>query len=192
MISEIVSVVSILIALVALLVTMWQTRENSRYSAAMNSSPIVAAIWSEWRSEEFREHMINVVNSVPETWPTGGIRDLASNYRDSAYAVIYYFNQVGTLVAFNLVSEELIIGVLGSWIMRTWRTLEPLIMREREIRSKAHTADAPPNFSDYYEHLVQRVLDLGGRDAMDNIQKRIGLRRLVRPIDSQTIPKLDV
>jgi hypothetical protein len=183
MISEIVNLTSIVIALAALWVAVWQTRENSRASAIMNSSPIAADIWPEWRSEEFREHMLTVVNSRPAPGvSTGWMKDLPSDYRTSAYAVIYYFNQVGTLVAFNLVSENLVVGVLGSWIVQTWRALEPVIIRERRHRADTYPPEAPANFSDYFEHLVQRVLDLGGREAMNTIQSQIGVKHLNTPL----------
>jgi len=110
------------------------------------------------------------------------MEDLPKDYRNSAYTIIYYFNQVGTLVAFGLISERLIIGVLGSWIMHTWRVLEPLILKERKHRANTYPPDIPSNFSDYYEHLVQRVLDLGGPGAMNLIQERIRLRHLSQPI----------
>jgi hypothetical protein len=183
MISEVVSLTSIIIALAALWVAIWQTRENSRVSAVMNSSPIAADIWSEWRSEKFRQHMLKVVNSKPlPDSDLGRMQDLPPDYRTSAYAVVYYFNQVGTLVAFGLVSENLVIGVLGSWIMQTWRALEPVIIRERRHRIDTYPADAPANFSDYFEHLVQRVLDLGGRGAMNVIQSQIGVKHLITPL----------
>lgn len=108
---------------------------------------------------------------------TGRMEDLSSDYRDSAYAVIYYFNQVGTLVAFGLVSENLVIGVLGSWIMQMWRALEPVIIEERRNRIDTYPADTPANFSDYFEHLVQRVLEVGGREAMDVMQNQIGVKQ---------------
>jgi hypothetical protein len=127
MISEVVSLTSIVIALAALWVAIWQTRESSRASAVINSSPIAADIWSEWRSEEFRQHMLKVVNSQPSPVSGAGrMEDLPPDYRTSAYAVIYYFNQVGTLAAFDLVNENLVVGVLGSWVMQTWRALEPV------------------------------------------------------------------
>jgi len=167
MTSEVISLISAVIAVAALLVAVWQTRQGSKSSAVMNSSPIAASIWSEWRSEEFRQHMLMVVGSPSVARDAQRMEDLPKDYRNSAYTVIYYFNQVGTLVAFGLISERLIIGVLGSWIMHTWRVLEPLILKERKHRANTYPPDIPSNFSDYYEHLVQRVLDLGGPGAMN-------------------------
>ena len=182
MTSEVISLISAVIAVTALLVAVWQTRQGSKSSAVMNSSPIAASIWSEWRSEEFRQHMLMVVGSPSVARDAQRMEDLPKDYRNSAYTVIYYFNQVGTLVAFGLISERLIIGVLGSWIMHTWRVLEPLILKERKHRANTYPPDIPSNFSDYYEHLVQRVLDLGGPGAMNLIQERIRLRLLCQPI----------
>jgi len=182
MTSEVISLISAVIAVTALLVAVWQTRQGSKSSAVMNSSPIAASIWSEWRSEEFRQHMLMVVGSPSVARDAQRMEDLPKDYRNSAYTVIYYFNQVGTLVAFGLISERLIIGVLGSWIMHTWRVLEPLILKERKHRANTYPPDIPSNFSDYYEHLVQRVLDLGGPGAMNLIQERIRLRHLSQPI----------
>jgi hypothetical protein len=182
MTSEVISLISAVIAVAALLVAVWQTRQGSKSSAVMNSSPIAASIWSEWRSEEFRQHMLMVVGSPSVARDAQRMEDLPKDYRNSAYTVIYYFNQVGTLVAFGLISERLIIGVLGSWIMHTWRVLEPLILKERKHRANTYPPDIPSNFSDYYEHLVQRVLDLGGPGAMNLIQERIRLRHLSQPI----------
>ena len=182
MTSEVISLISAVIAVTALLVAVWQTRQGSKSSAVMNSSPIAASIWSEWRSEEFRQHMLMVVGSPSVARDAQRMEDLPKDYRNSAYTIIYYFNQVGTLVAFGLISERLIIGVLGSWIMHTWRVLEPLILKERKHRANTYPPDIPSNFSDYYEHLVQRVLDLGGPGAMNLIQERIRLRHLSQPI----------
>jgi hypothetical protein len=189
MIPEIVSVISVLIASAALGIAVWQGRENSKSSAIMNSSPIAADIWAEWRSEDFRQHMLSVVADPEKAQKAGEIESLPRDYRQSAYAVIYYFNQVGTLVAFGLVSENLVIGVLGGWIMRTWRVLEPVIAKERERRVGIYPPDTPPNFSDYYEHLVQRVLDLGGSEAMNMIQGQIQLRHLSRPVTQVGLPE---
>lgn len=187
MISETISFVSIVIALAALGVAVWQTRENSRLQDVINSSPIVVDIWDRWQTESFRQDVLVVVNEAPQTWPQEGIKGLSPDYRRSAYSVIYFFNQVGTLVVFNLVSEDLIVGVLGSWIVQTWRVLEPLIIKERELRAETYSADTPANFSDYYEHLAQRVLDLGGREAMNVIQRRVGLRHLSNPLSKLPI-----
>jgi hypothetical protein len=103
-------------------------------------------------------------------------------YLEQAYRICYFFDYVGVLVSLDIISDELVISMMGTWIVQIWQVLEPFIERERKHRIDTYPPGVPPGFLVYFEHIVTRVLDLGGQRAAVQIQQRKGLRRLTRPL----------
>jgi hypothetical protein len=61
--TEVVSLISVVIALAAVYVAIWQVRENARNVAKSNSLPVLSQIARTWRSSEMRgtlrEHRVS-------------------------------------------------------------------------------------------------------------------------------------
>jgi hypothetical protein len=87
------------------------------------------------------------------------------------------------LVALGIISEDVVIGLMSTTIMRVWLAMWPMIESERNHRLQTYPLDVSPGFLVYYEHLVTRIYELGGRNASTAIQRRIGVRRLGRNIE---------
>jgi hypothetical protein len=178
----ITSIVSVVIALSALSVAAWQVRATARQWERQNALPIISEIFREWRSEEFRKHRSTVLLGCPVEPTDDGFEALPPDWRESAYTVSYFFDYLGTLVAFGLAGADLIIGVMGSQIMQVWRILEPAIFAERRHREQTYPSDTPPGFLSYYEGLVKRLIEMGGKESSTGIRKRLGVRSLESPL----------
>lgn len=184
--SNIVNLVSLFIALIAVGVAIWQVRASDRSSERSNALPIVSEIMHEWRSTQLRSDVAYILDHTPQGKGEEGFNSLPSRWRDRAYRVCYFFDYVGVLASLGIISDELVISIMGTRIVQVWQKLEPFIGQERQYRAKTYPPGVPPGFLVYFEHIVTRVLDLGGQRAAILIQQRMGLRRLTRPLAAGT------
>lgn len=182
--SNLVNLASLLIALTAVCVAVWQVRASSKNSELSNALPIVSEIMHEWRSSDFRSDVLYIIEHSPRDKRGKGFGSLSIRWRDRAYRVCYFFDYVGVLASLGIVSDELVISMMGTRIIQIWQVLEPYIERERQFRAETYPQGVPPGFLVYFEHIVTRILDLGGQQAAARIQQRTGLRRLARPMNT--------
>jgi len=178
MASEIISLISITIALVAVSVATWQARhtiQNARHSRFL---PVITEIMTQFRAQEFRESMLRLVETPAGGKYDHGFESLPKDLRDDAYRVCYLFDQVGIMVALGIISEDIVIGLAGTPAMRVWLAMTPAIESERAYRRRTYPADIPPGFLTYYEHLVARIYELGAAESASMIQRRIGIHHL--------------
>jgi hypothetical protein len=184
------SIVSVVIALSALSVTISQVRATGRQWQRQNALPIISEIFREWRSEQFREHRSAVLRGLPVEPTDNGFEAFPPEWRESAYTVSYFFDYLGTLVAFELARADLIIGVMGTQIMQVWRILEPAIHAERRHREQTYPSDTPSGFLSYFEGLVKKVIEMGGKESATGIRKRLGVPSLASPLETAQSQKI--
>jgi hypothetical protein len=180
--TNIVSLVSLFIALVAVCVAVWQVRASSRNDELSNELPIISEIMNEWRSTNFRSDVSYVLTRSPQTAKDGGFRALPARWREPAYRVGYFLDYIGVLTSLDIISDELVISMVGTQIIQIWRVLEPFIERERQYRRDTYPPGVPTGFLVYFEHIVARIIDLGGQQAAVLSQQRRGLRHLTQPL----------
>jgi hypothetical protein len=175
--SYIVSFISLAIALAAVWVSTWQVRQSSRATERSNALPVISELFREFRSSQFRDAVTYLLTSKPTTIGSSGFSSLPIEWRDRAYRVCYFFDYLGVLVTYNIITEDLVIGALGTRLVQVWQAIKPFIDMERQHRASSYPPGVPPGFLAYYEHLVQRTYELGGHEAAKRIHKRRGLRR---------------
>jgi hypothetical protein len=178
MVAETLSLISVIIAFAAILVTVWRAQRMARAEERMRSLSIISEAFGEWRSAEFREHksvLLSLVGTMP---PEGGFEALPRNVRESAYAWCYFCDYLGHLALYKIVPEELIIDFTGTQLPQLRGVLEPFIEKEREHRLKTLPEGIPPGFLGNYEHLVARIVARGGRTATDKIRETYSAQKL--------------
>jgi hypothetical protein len=180
--SNIVSLLSIVVAVVAVWVATWQVHASSKSAERSNALPVLSEIFGEWRSTEFRMSIKHLLSETPDDLGNEGFESLPTEWREHAYKVCYFLDYLGVLTTLGIIDEEVIISMMGTRLIQVWRVIEPYIMAEREFRLRAYPSDAPPGFLVYYEHLVRRTVDLGGHDAAMQIQRREGVQHLAKPL----------
>jgi hypothetical protein len=190
--SNILSLVSVTIAFIAVAVTTWQVRANARSAERSHTLPVISETFREFRSTEFRTRIAYVVTKIPATTRgTRGFSSLPRKWREDAYEVCYFFDYLGVLVRFGIIREELAISLWGTAIMQVWLSAEPLIFMERAYRRQTYPTGISPGFLVYYEDLVCHIMERGGRDAPRRIQQRSGLRQLDQPLNRLTVRPVD-
>ncbi|MGH3764651.1 MAG: DUF4760 domain-containing protein [Pseudonocardiaceae bacterium] len=177
--SNLFGAVSLIIALTAVAVAVWQVRAHLVAIEKSNSLPVASAAFNEFRSQKFRNHLFKVWRDAPSDVPEGGFEALAEKWRESAYEVAYFFEHLGILVAYDLVPEELIVGFSSNAVVRSWRTLEPFIQKEREHRKQGAYTGLSPNFVSHFEHLaaIASKIDSRGEHIDDVILRKLKIRK---------------
>lgn len=166
----------VVIALIAVVVAIWQVRASAIAAERSNSLPVTSDAFKEFRSREFQDHLRKVWNETPSSVPEGGFQSLPADWRDSAYEVAYFFEYLGVLVAYRLVPEDLIVDFSANLLARSWRALEPFIREERMHRQKAGISGTSSGFVTHFEHLVALTIDAKGKPIDGAIHERLKLR----------------
>jgi hypothetical protein len=63
--SNVISIVSVLIAAVAVCIATWQVRASARSAERSNALPVLSEFFAEWRSSEFRMSIGYLLNETP-------------------------------------------------------------------------------------------------------------------------------
>lgn len=174
--SQIVSLISILLALAAVCVAAWQVRVSTRSAEKTNALPIISEVFEQSRSPQFNVAIRRILSAKRKYFYRKNFDSLPRSYRRDAYQVCYFFDYLGTLVLYDIVAEDVIIGVLASRMVQVWVTMKPLILNERRYRASTYPQGAPRGFLVYYEHLIKLIEEGGGQDAARLAQERAGLR----------------
>jgi hypothetical protein len=176
--SQLISVVSLAVALAAVLISVWQVQVNINNERKQNSLPVMVDAWQQWRSPAFHAALLRLLSAKADELGRNRFEALPIELRKDAYGVCYFFDYLGTLVVFGIIDEEFVIGVMANRLMQVWAVMAELIGREREWRIQNYPSGTPTGFLVYYEHLVRRVLDLGGSEAAARIHRRKGVLKL--------------
>lgn len=184
--AQVISLLSVGIALAAVHVAVWQVRQSAKNVQKSNALPVLSEIAGDWRSSELRSHRDRLLQGTGVTPPPNGFQGLPPEFRDSAEQWCFFCEGLGLAIAADLVPEDFIISLMGTQIVEVWLALEPLIAKERHYRAHTLSSDIPAEFLPHYEHLVARIIECGGRDAGSRIRKRLGVRRLRRPLVGET------
>jgi hypothetical protein len=141
--SLVVSSGSVLIAMTALVLSVRQSRRQ-------NLLPIALDIFRESRSPEWSRARDWVITSlVTEHSPDQGVSGLPEPARQRVRQVVFFYDNLGVFVAYNVIGQDLAIGFHGVGLSEAWSVLEPYIRRERENRGMRYGV--------FYEDLVCRV-----------------------------------
>jgi hypothetical protein len=176
--TEVLSLISVVIALSAVLVAIFAARDNAHAAERSRVLPVISEALREWRSPEIIAHRRRLINLTGLTPPEGGFEELPAEIRESAYSWCYYCDTLGQLALYKIVPEEIIIGYIGTQLIQVWCIMEPFILKEREHRARTLPPGAPAAFLPYYEHLVCRIAERGGRRAGEDIRKSVSARQI--------------
>ncbi|SDL02023.1 DUF4760 domain-containing protein [Streptomyces indicus] len=166
--------VSVFIALVAVVATIWQGRRTTRLAEDALALPVVAETFREFRSQEFRDHVRRLL-AVPDEdlLRAEGFGALPTEVQQSAYQTCYFFEYLGVLTAHGMVRVEVVVGTMGTQLVQIWDKMQDCIIAERELRAGSLPAGAPSAFLPYFENLVREIQVRGGRDAAARIRDQL-------------------
>jgi len=153
--SILVSTLSLVVALLALTVTIWQARRTARLTRNAHQIQVIADVFREIRSAEFLEHYKCILDFPKSEKLEKGFESLDENRKKSAYAVCYFFEHLGVLVTRDLMPGDVLITTMRTLIVRSWDALECAIKAERTLRDTTYPPDAGRKFLPHFEDLCK-------------------------------------
>ncbi len=172
---QLISLASAALALATVCVAAWQVRASIKNVGKSNALPVIAEIFQEWRSDRFNSSLRRLLGIRNAYLMRKNFNALPRRLRRDAYEVCYFFDYLGTLVLHDIVSDDIVIGVMATRLVQVWTTMKPLILNEREHRLSHLPAGVPRGFLVYYEYLVKLVEAKGGENAARIAQQRAGV-----------------
>ncbi|WP_371567052.1 DUF4760 domain-containing protein [Streptomyces canus] len=98
-----------------------------------NYIPALLDLLSEFRKVEFHEKYNFVcVRLREEHSPELGLSGLPIEVKEIVYSVLYFFQTIAKLYALEVLSEEVVMGMVRGRVVMMWRAIEPYVIKERE------------------------------------------------------------
>ncbi|WP_405576520.1 hypothetical protein [Streptomyces sp. NBC_01092] len=156
---------ALVVSAAALATSFVAARRQLRLTHHSNLLPIVLDLFKETRTLEFSRSMEYIRDRLAADHPAGnGYRNLPEEVKVHIRRVGLFYDDVGKLVAHDIVGEQLILGAYGNAISRTWDTLAPYVYAEREKYRNLSMV--------YFEDLAYRA----GRTTMQDVHAAARLR----------------
>jgi hypothetical protein len=152
MTATVLSVSSLLVSVLALLVSSLVAWRQLGIMRQSNLLPVTLDMFGEFRTPAFRISMRYLTERLWEDHPPADDLDmlgLPDDVREKIVPVVSYFNNVGLLVANGLIDERTVQSFMGSSVLRAWTRVSPYIRVERDKRGD-------PDYNGYFEHLAAR------------------------------------
>ena len=167
----IVAVVSALVTVSLALYARATLRETRRANKKViveariaNSLPTVSTYLRQFREMHSARSYIVDVDGLRRDFSRGvALSDLPEDVKVRVLTVCHYLDNLGVLVARQLVDPETIAGFIGDSIIALWIALAPFIKKEREKRRE--------DYQMYFEDLAATMVAIGPAVA------RAGLKR---------------
>lgn len=157
---------AIVISVVSLAVSGLLAIRQNRTASAGYALPVVLEIFDQFRSEEFFDARRYVFDRLNKDFVSPvAYSDLPKEVRTKVRIVAGRYDDLGKLVAHDIVDEGLIIGSNGTAIRRVWESVAPFVLDERR-KSGQQTWR-------YLEDLACRAT----RTPPSAVYARLGLRR---------------
>lgn len=173
--SQIASIVSLAVALIAVCVAAWQIRSNVVRAKKANVLPAISESIGEFRSQSFRASMRKLLSAAPASPQPGRFDEIPDDWREDAYRICYFFEYLAAFIAFDIIEESLIISLMGSQVVQVWTAMEPFTENERRYRERTYPVDASTDFLPHLEWLVGRIQELGGPRAPARLRSHVGI-----------------
>jgi hypothetical protein len=137
--------ISIIIALIAL----WFSLQSNRQAQRTSIREATEVIFKEWWGDELRDLRKYFFNEfVPKHRAKlirKGMKDIDQiipEDKGRTTQLCYFFDRTGWLGAAGLIDVDYVMGPMQHTMRRTWIVMEPLILRERELRKGSSIAEA--------------------------------------------------
>lgn len=151
---------ALLISVIALALAAWQIH----VVRGANHLPVVLDAFKASRCPEWFEAQEYILNRLSREHAAGcAWRDLPQQARDQVNTIGLFYDDLGKLIAHQVISGDLVIGSYGDSIVYLWDVLAPYVYAER-----AHV----PDFWVYFEDLAARTAKTSTRAVYAKLRLR--------------------
>ena len=161
--------IGLTISVSALVVSVVTALRQQRASESSNAVTVILDVFREFRSPEMVKARRYVMQRLdPAVYdPCKGMDGLPADLKYQAIRISHFFDQLGVLVAHDLVSRDAIVGFLGGSVLSSWDKLSPYIRGDRQVRNA--------EYQEYFEMLT----NICGRDNPKSVLDRVRRRRTI-------------
>ena len=98
-----------------------------------------------------------------------GLASLPADRQVPARELMWFYDNLGALVAHDIIDLGPIAGYLGGSVVGCWAKLTPLVRGEREQRRRGGSTD-PYRWQEYFENLDALVCEHGSEQARRDLR----------------------
>jgi len=166
--SDVVAVLALVISFGAAAAGYHFGRLQTRTAREANQIPALVDLFREHRSQPLADarHFVRS-GALADCDLAVGLEGLPPDMQVPVRDLMWFYDNLGALVAHGIVDLEPVAGYLGGSVLECWTRLAPLVRAERERRAKFHD---PGRWQDYFENLNQLVLDYGPARARRELE----------------------
>jgi hypothetical protein len=147
---------AIFISVVALSISLFAARGQIRTARQANTVPVLVDLFREHRSDRLAEARRFVNTELANHDLSRGLEGLPHHERLLIRDLAWFYDNLGALVAHNIVDIHPVSGYLGGAAVNTWTKMEPLILAERENRVGLD----PSRWQMYFENLCKLIEEI--------------------------------
>jgi hypothetical protein len=134
--SNAVSVLSLVIAIIALAITAVVSLRQVALMRHANLLPAFVDLLQEFRSNDFYSHQDFILNKLKDHSADAGYSGLGSNERRSFLIIFDYLSSMACLVSFGIVTVYHVYAMYGYVFQDMWTQMRPFIEKERELTGR--------------------------------------------------------
>ena len=141
---------ALILSLLAFAVSLGVARQQLSLARHANSLPVLTAMFKEHRDPELADVRSFLHQAAGTADPTMGFAAFGDR-RQGVLQLAWYYDNLGALVAHDVIDVAPVAGYLGGAMLDVWRILEPFIITERASRSSSPDAG---RWQQYFENLA--------------------------------------
>ncbi|MBB5108864.1 DUF4760 domain-containing protein [Streptomyces spectabilis] len=169
--SWVVTALSMLVAISALMVSLWSARRQTADAQKAAIMRLVAEFIVVCRTQDFQAAQRTVVaelrsESAPD--PQGGISGLPEPLQSQVKQVGGFYQDLGTLVVLGVVPEYLIVALYYRFLREVWLAVWPYLERERISLDAQNAGSVWGSF----EHIAVYALNTPFADIAKRFRRR--------------------
>ncbi|MCQ9135836.1 MULTISPECIES: hypothetical protein [Streptomyces] len=150
------NITALLVSVAALLVSGATSYRQLKLAGHANTLPVLVELFREHRSDHLAQARWFVHQQLPGRDVSAGLHSLTPEERKLVRDLAWFYDNLGALVAHEIVDIGPVSGYLGGSVISTWECMEPLVTAHRARRAEAGR-DEGAAWQGYYENLYHLV-----------------------------------
>lgn len=168
--SNAIAAIALVVALVSAGAAYYFGRRQSVTARQANQMPVLVDLFREHRSETLAKtrEFVRAFHK-DEFDPDQGLAGLPADMQVPVRELMWFYDNLGALVAHDIIDLEPVAGYLGGSVVGCWAKLAPLVGGEREKRRRGGSTD-PDRWQEYFQNLDVLVREHGPERARRDLR----------------------
>jgi hypothetical protein len=155
---------ALIVSMLAVLTSIFLGLRALMLARHSNTMPVLIDLFREHRSIRFAEGRRFAYKDLAKHDLSQGLPGLPEEKQELIRDLVYFYDNLGALVAHGIVDIAPISGYLGGSVVMVWEKVRPLVEAERNRRSNS---EIPARWQMYFENLYCLVLENPPEEARE-------------------------